>query len=85
MFSQIAGRDNEAAILRARAKEISDQMYNDRPPEEKKRPVEVKIPAQWIDLPSAPLVADYREVEGVTQAVMVNRSTMGIEMVVLDA
>lgn len=81
MLSQIAGRDHEAEILRARAKEVSDQMYNERSPEEKKRPVEVKIPAQWIDLPSAPLVADYREVEGVTQAVLVNRSTKGIEMV----
>jgi tetratricopeptide (TPR) repeat protein len=78
---QIAGRDNDAEILRARAKELLDQMYNDRPPEEKKQPVEVKIPAQWIDLPLAPLTAEYREIEGVTQAVLVNRSTKGIEMV----
>ena len=81
MLSQIAGRDNDAELLRARANELSAQMYNNRPPEEKKRPVEVKIPAQWIDLPSAPLVAAYREVEGVTQAVLVNRSTKGIERV----
>jgi len=81
MLSQIAGRDNDAELLRARANELSAQMYNNRPPGEKKRPVEVKIPAQWIDLPSAPLVADYREVEGVTQAVLVNRSKKGIERV----
>jgi tetratricopeptide (TPR) repeat protein len=81
MLSQIAGRDIDAELLRARAKEVRDQMYNNRLPEEKKERVAVKIPSQWIDLPSAPLVAGYRDPEGVTQAVLVNRSTKGIEKV----
>ncbi len=79
MLSQIAGRDNDAELLRAKAKEVADQMYNNRPPEEKKQREAVEIPSQWIDLPSVPLVAAYRDVEGVTQAVLVNRSTKGIE------
>src|SRR5262249_26853813 len=69
MLSQIAGRDDDAELLRAKAKELADQIYNNRPPEEKKQRDAVKIPSQWIDLPSAPLAADYRDVEGVTQAV----------------
>jgi tetratricopeptide (TPR) repeat protein len=80
-LSQIAGRDDDAELLRAKAKELADQIYNNIPPEEKKQRDTVKIPSQWIDLPAAPLVADYRDVEGVTQAVLVNRSTKGIEMV----
>lgn len=39
------------------------------------------IPVQWVDLPGAPAIAEYREVGGVNQAVLVNRSTKGIEMV----
>jgi hypothetical protein len=39
------------------------------------------IPAQWIDLPGAPAAAEYRVVEGVNQAVLVNRSSKGIELV----
>ena len=81
MLSQRAGRNDEAELLQAKAKEVADQMYSNRPPEEKKQRDAVKIPSQWIDLPSAPFVADYRNVEGVTQAVLVNRSTKGIEMV----
>jgi tetratricopeptide (TPR) repeat protein len=81
MLSQRTGRNDEAELLQAKAKEVADQMYNNRPPEEKKQREAVKIPSQWIDLPSAPLVADYRDVDGVTQAVLVNRSTKGIEMV----
>ena len=39
------------------------------------------IPEQWIDLPSAPLAAEYRDVEGVRQAVLVNHSAKRVEMV----
>lgn len=39
------------------------------------------IPAQWVDLPSAPAAAEYGEVGGVNQAVLVNRSSKGIELV----
>ena len=39
------------------------------------------IPAQWVDLPNAPAAAEYRVIEGVNEAVLVNRSSKGIEMV----
>lgn len=39
------------------------------------------IPAQWVDLPNAPAAAEYREIAGANQAVLVNRSTKGIELV----
>jgi hypothetical protein len=39
------------------------------------------IPAQWVDLPGAPAAAEYRDVRGVNEAVLVNRSTKGITAV----
>jgi|SRR5829696_828902 len=39
------------------------------------------IPAQWVDLPGAPATAEYRVVDIVNQAVLVNRSSKGIESV----
>ena len=39
------------------------------------------IPAQWVDLPGAPAAAEYRVVEGINEAVLVNRSAKGIESV----
>ena len=39
------------------------------------------IPAQWVDLPGAPAAAEYREVDGLNQAVLVNRSTKPIRSV----
>jgi tetratricopeptide (TPR) repeat protein len=39
------------------------------------------IPAQWVDLPGAPAAAEYRVIEGINEAVLVNRSAKGIEMV----
>lgn len=39
------------------------------------------IPAQWVDLPGAPAAAEYRVISGVSEAVLVNRSSKGIEMV----
>ena len=38
------------------------------------------IPSQWVDLPGAPAAAEYRVIQGVNEAVLVNRSTKGIEM-----
>lgn len=75
-----AGRGAEAATLKARAEELWEQMRSQSVVEKKVREP-LKIPAQWFDFPSAPLVAEYRELEGVRQAVLVNRSTKGIEMV----
>jgi tetratricopeptide (TPR) repeat protein len=39
------------------------------------------IPAQWVDLPGAPAAAEYRVIQGVNEAVLVNRSSKGIETV----
>jgi len=39
------------------------------------------IPAQWVDLPGAPAAAEYRVIGGVNQAVLANRTSKGIEMV----
>lgn len=39
------------------------------------------IPAQWVDLPGAPAAAEYRVVDGMNQAVLANRTSKGIEMV----
>lgn len=36
------------------------------------------IPAQWVDLPGAPAAAEHRVVDGMNQAVLVNRSSRGI-------
>ena len=39
------------------------------------------IPPQWVDLPNAPAASSYRVIEGVNEAVLVNRSSKGIESV----
>jgi len=39
------------------------------------------IPPQWVDLPDAPAAAEYRVIDGLNQAVLVNRSSKGIELV----
>ncbi len=39
------------------------------------------IPGQWVDLPGAPAAAEYRVIEGVNEAVLVNRSSKGINLV----
>lgn len=79
-----AGRNEEAELAQARAKELRNLLWarqaND-PPEEKRPRAPIGLPDHWFDLPSAPLVAEYHEIEGVKQAVLVNRYTKGIEMV----
>lgn len=76
-----AGRTAEAVQLKARGKGIWEQLYSNMQPEVKQQRQPVKLPVQWLDLPSSPLVAEYRDVEGVRSAVLVNRSTQGIENV----
>jgi len=75
-----SGRREEAEQLRAGAKELWGRM-NDAPTEAAKAPQPAVIPSQWVDLPSAPFAAEYRNVDGVRQAVLVNRSDKGVEMV----
>lgn len=74
------GRREDAEQLRAAAKVLWSQ--TDAAAPDLIRPSKpAVIPEQWIDLPSAPLAAEYRDVEGVRQAVLVNRSAKGVEMV----
>ncbi len=72
---QKTGRVKEAESLRARAEKLGEMV--DLSPEEEPVGPEI-IPAQWLDLPSAPLVAEYRDIEGTRRAVLVNRSKKGI-------
>jgi tetratricopeptide (TPR) repeat protein len=65
-----------AEALRARAKELWANMKPTTPVA--RTPAPATIPAQWVDLPNAPLAAEYRVVNGINQAVLVNRSTKAV-------
>ena len=77
------GRGDEAEQTRLRAKELWSRKDDARPEAMNPAPPvkPVVVPTQWVDMHTAPLVAEYRDVDGVRQAVLVNRSTKGIEMV----
>lgn len=77
------GRGEEARQSRLSAGEARLRMFaQSQNVSELPKPAKpVLIPTQWIDLPTAPFVAEYREIEGVSHAVLINRSTKGIEMV----
>jgi tetratricopeptide (TPR) repeat protein len=66
-------RTMQAESLRAKAKEFWANM-KPRPPVAAKPVPPATIPAQWVDLPNAPLGAEYRVVDGINQAVLVNRT-----------
>jgi hypothetical protein len=73
------GRAKDAASVREQANKLWS--VPDRPPvraETKKPRPPATIPAQWVDLPGAPAAAEYRVIEGVNEAVLVNRSTKAI-------
>ena len=72
------GRKNDAEAARAKAKELwaRKEPALASPPG---KPEPITVPAQWIDLPSAPMAAEYRDVDGVNQAVLVNRSSKVIQ------
>lgn len=74
------GRVKDAEAAKASASELLAK-EEPGPASMPGKPKPATIPAQWIDLPSAPLAAEYRDVEGLNQAVLVNRSTKGIEFV----
>ncbi|HKR14528.1 MAG TPA: hypothetical protein VJT15_20850 [Pyrinomonadaceae bacterium] len=75
-----SGRAKDAEAARAKSREL--RIIKELPMSVAPTPVQAsKIPAQWMDLPHAPLAAEYRIVDGVNQAVLVNRSAKGIEMV----
>jgi tetratricopeptide (TPR) repeat protein len=66
-------RTMQAESVRARAKELWANM---KPAASvaRKPLAPATIPAQWVDLPNAPLGAEYRVVDGINQAVLVNRT-----------
>ena len=77
-----AGRADDAASSRERAKELwAIKDPNPAPP--RNPPPPATVPAQWIDLPGAPLAAEYRVVDSLNQAVLVNRSSKGVEMILV--
>ncbi|HEY0728823.1 MAG TPA: hypothetical protein VGD38_12180, partial [Pyrinomonadaceae bacterium] len=76
------GRAKDAEEARARAKELW-AIKEPAPATKPFKSAPATIPAQWVDLPLAPLAAEYRNVEGVNQAVLVNRTTKGIQTVVI--
>jgi len=75
-----AGRLKEAESYKQTAKELwaIQSTAPARPPE---RIPPATIPAQWVDLPTAPAAAESRVIEGVSEAVLINRSSKGIEWV----
>jgi tetratricopeptide (TPR) repeat protein len=80
MLYEKAGRLKEAQAANEKAKELWSRPVSE--PRREPDPIPpATIPAQWIDLPGAPAAAEYRDVDGVNQAVLANRSAKGIEMV----
>lgn len=75
-----AGRLKEAESYKQTARELW-AIQNTAPIKPPERIPPATIPAQWVDLPSAPAAAEYRVIEGVSEAVLVNRSSKGIEWV----
>ena len=75
---QKAGRLQEAESYKQSAKEFWG-MQSTAPAKPPERIPPATIPAQWVDLPSAPAAAEYRVIAGVSEAVLVNRSSKGIE------
>ena len=75
-----AGRVEEAESCKQTAKELW-AMQSTAPAKPPERIPPATIPVQWVDLPSAPAAAEYRVIEGVSEAVLVNRSSKGIEWV----
>ena len=76
------GRVKEAEACRDNAKKLWEVLYREpvQLPLTKPNPP-ATIPAQWVDLPGAPAAAEYRVVDGVNQAVLANRSSKVIRMV----
>lgn len=70
------GRGKDAETARATAKKLWGALYSEpsSPAALPKRIPPATIPAQWVDLPDAPAAAEYRVIEGISQAVLVNRS-----------
>ena len=81
MLYEKAGRATDAQSANARAKELWNLPQPATSPATSPARPRAIIPSQWVDLPNAPLAPEYRLVDGVNQAVLVNRSSKGVEMV----
>ena len=76
------GRPKEAESCREIAKKLWAAPHREPAPAWVTKPTPpATIPAQWVDLPGAPAAAEYRVIDGINQAVLVNRSAKGIELV----
>jgi tetratricopeptide (TPR) repeat protein len=76
------GRLKEAEACRDNANKLWAEPYREPAPAWATKPIPpATIPAQWVDLPGAPAAAEYRVIDGINQAVLVNRSAKGIELV----
>lgn len=76
------GRLKDAEAARATAKKLWDVPDREPVPRWATDPVPpATIPAQWVDLPGAPAAAEHRVIEGVNEAVLVNRSAKVIRAV----
>ena len=78
------GRLKEAESARETAKQLWGTLYSEPAadlPRRGKAIPPATIPAQWVDLPDAPAAAEYRVIEGVNEAVLVNRAAQGIRAV----
>lgn len=76
------GRVKDAESSRETAKKLWGKLYS----EPRREPIPARIPpatipAQWVDLPGAPAASEYRVIQGVNEAVLVNRSTKVIRAV----
>ena len=79
MLYEKSGRLKEAEAARENAKQLwATASDTPRPPE---RIPPATIPEQWVDLPGAPAAAENRVIAGVSEAVLVNRSSKGIASV----
>ena len=70
------GRVKDAELSRETANKLWGKLYS----EPRREPIRelippATIPSQWVDLPGAPAAAEYRVIEGVNEAVLINRST----------
>jgi hypothetical protein len=76
------GRAQDAESARQTAKKLWQKLYDEprREPIPAPRPP-ATIPAQWVDLPGAPAASEYRVIQGVNEAVLINRSTKVIRTV----
>jgi tetratricopeptide (TPR) repeat protein len=73
------GRVKDAEAARETAKKLWGVLYSEpAPAAPRKRIPPATIPSQWVDLPGAPAAAEYRVIEGINQAVLVNRSAQVI-------